>query len=395
MKIPLSNRMVDVELPNTQGQAMVTVKNIMEDFHRQTGENFPKLFEAFVLLSARKIRMTCRTALNMEEVCHLGLTFRDVRLTFNPVRTAKWVNITPLSYAIPNEAIDDALKPYGKVIQIKMDSFHGVYVGVRQVLMELSKPIPSRLTIAAHSCNCFYVGQVQTCFSCHQTGHMTKDFPNHAHTTGIIINADGPLTGVNRPSTSTVPEERIGAHVTGNSQLNNSVTHSDVPNAAIIGYRKDSDNSEDEDEFVDVVEELPLPEGEGGEQPIPIVLGKRTREPDDSDVSDISEKRVDRNPSSDGSVVEDDFVPSSLPLPPSLWLVFSPPICFRLLVTKLIPYPWSMMQMVLQFHLKELHLCRGRFVPANRKGLLKRMILHFFPPHLLRMILCLLLPKSL
>ena len=85
----------------------------MEDFHRQTGDNFPMLFEAFVLLSPRKVRITCHTALKMEEVCHLGLTFRDVRITFNPVRTTKWVNITRLSYGIPNEAIADALKPYG------------------------------------------------------------------------------------------------------------------------------------------------------------------------------------------------------------------------------------------------------------------------------------------
>ena len=223
---------------------------------------------------------------------------------------------------------------------------------------------------------------------------MTKDCPNHARTTGNIINADGPLTRVNRPSTSTVPDERIGAHGTGNpvrhttdeshtrfpqltdgphpsitasnadshslglharstnnnlgnQQLNNSVNHSDVPNAAVRrdnnvrninaggvtstlppssaavsspvvqpSSRKDSDNSDDDDEFVDVLEELPLPEGEGGQQPVSIVLGKRTREPDDSDISDISEKRVDRNPSSDGSVVEDDLVPTSLPLSP-------------------------------------------------------------------------------
>jgi hypothetical protein len=59
----------------------------------------------------------------MEEVFHLGITFTDVRLQFNPVRTAKWVNIRRLIYGIPNKGIADALKPYGKVIQIKMDSF--------------------------------------------------------------------------------------------------------------------------------------------------------------------------------------------------------------------------------------------------------------------------------
>ena len=45
---------------------------------------------------------------------------------------------------------------------------------------------------------------------------MTNDCPNHARNTGNIINADGPLLRVNRPSTSTVPDERIGAHGTGN-----------------------------------------------------------------------------------------------------------------------------------------------------------------------------------
>ena len=56
-------------------------------------------------------------------MCHLGLTFTDVRLQFNQVRTTKWVNIRRLSYGISNKGIADALKPYGKVIQIKMDSF--------------------------------------------------------------------------------------------------------------------------------------------------------------------------------------------------------------------------------------------------------------------------------
>ncbi|CAB4008094.1 Hypothetical predicted protein [Paramuricea clavata] len=233
-------------------------------------------------------------------------------LTSNPVRTAKWVNITRLSYGIPIEAIADALKPYSKVIQIKMDSFHGVYVG------------------------------------CLQTGHMTKDCPNHARTTGNIINADGLLTRVNRPSingphpsitASNADSHSLSLHANStnndvvNQQLNNSVTHSDVPNAAV----RHPDNSNDEVEFVDVLEELPLPEGEGSQQPVSIVLGKRTREPDDSDVSDISEKRVDRNPSSDGSIVEDDFVPTSLPLPASPLARFSSPNPFSSLSDEVDP----------------------------------------------------------
>ncbi|CAB4002700.1 Hypothetical predicted protein [Paramuricea clavata] len=178
----------------------------------------------------------------------------------------------------------------------------------------------------------------------------------------------------------------------GNQQLNHSVTHSDVPNAAVRGdknvrninkggvtatlppsstavsspvvqpsSRKVSDNSEDEDEFVDVLEELPLPEGEGGEQPVSIVFGKRTREPDDSDVSNISEKRVDRNPSSDGSVVEDDFVPSSLPLPRSPLARFSSPNSFSSLSDEVNPISME-------------HYANGVAIPLERTTSVQRKV---------------------
>jgi hypothetical protein len=96
----------------------------MAHFHAKWEIIFPsysKLLSYYRL--PRKVRITCRNGLNMEEVCHLGFTFTDVRLQFKPVTTAKWVNIRRLIYGIPNKGIADALKPYGKVIQIKMDSF--------------------------------------------------------------------------------------------------------------------------------------------------------------------------------------------------------------------------------------------------------------------------------
>jgi hypothetical protein len=58
---------------------------------------------------------------------------------------------------------------------------------------------------------------------------------------------------------------------------------------------------------------------------------------DDSDVSDISEKHVDRNQSSDGGVVEDDFVPTSLPLPSSPLPCFSSPTNFSSLFDEVDP----------------------------------------------------------
>jgi hypothetical protein len=104
----------------------------------------------------------------VEEVRHLGITFADVRLQFNPVRTDKWVNIRRLSYGIPYKGIADALKPYGKVIQINMDSFYGVYVGVLQVLMELSKSIPSRRSMLLIS------GLVFMLISLKRASHATR-----------------------------------------------------------------------------------------------------------------------------------------------------------------------------------------------------------------------------
>ena len=114
----------------------------------------------------------CRTRHNLEEVQNLGLTFRSARVTFHPCRTAKWVNVTRLSYGVPNEALQAALSPFGKILNVKMASYQGVYV-----LMEISTPIPSSVKIAEHWCNVFYPGQIPTCFNCRQNGHTRANCP--------------------------------------------------------------------------------------------------------------------------------------------------------------------------------------------------------------------------
>ena len=66
----------------------VTVKVVIDAFRDQLPSNFAELFEAFVLLSPRKVRVTCCSPRRLEEV---GLTFQNTPVTFHPCKTAKWV----------------------------------------------------------------------------------------------------------------------------------------------------------------------------------------------------------------------------------------------------------------------------------------------------------------
>ena len=177
MRIPFANRTADVELSAAPRQQKVTVKSIIDDFRSQLPSNFEALFEAFVLLSPKKVRVTCRNSRALEQVSHLGLSFRNTPVVFRPCRSAKWVNITRLSYGIPEQAIIDALTPYGKVLTVKMDTYQGVYIGVRNVLIEITTPIPSSIRVADHWCNAFYPGQTPTCFACRKMGHTRANCP--------------------------------------------------------------------------------------------------------------------------------------------------------------------------------------------------------------------------
>ena len=63
--------------------------------------------------------------------------------------------VTRLSYRVPNEAIGAALSPFGKILTIRMSICKGACVGMRNVLMEITTPIPSSFRVVDHWCNLF------------------------------------------------------------------------------------------------------------------------------------------------------------------------------------------------------------------------------------------------
>ena len=304
MRIPYAIRTVDIDLPFVAGQARVTVKSVMDDFRRQMHANFGTLLEAFVLFFPRRVRVTWRSALAMEEFCHSGLTFLESPITLRPCKSAKWVNITRLSYGISAEVVDDALKPFGKVLQVKIDTYHNVYVGTCNVLMEITNAIPSRLLIAGHWCNVFYVGQTPTCFTCHKSGHSSRDCPNNRVNNPPVVapnNADpGTVNTIVlqvNPSKNTAHASTTTSHASKtlsvvapagdpSAQGVNSKAYAEAVKEPLHPSHNEcraSSDDDDEDEFIDVAE-FPMP--------VDPVSHKRDRS--DSDSSDNSAGHLDK-----------------------------------------------------------------------------------------------------
>ena len=156
--------------------------------------------------------MTC-TPRALEEVQNLGFDYHGQHVVFRPCRTAKWVNVTRLSYGIPNHALTSALSPFGKILHVKMDIYQGVYVGVRNILMEITNPIPSSLQIAGHWCNIFYLGQTPTCFACRQLGHTRANCPRADLTVPAVDAVEEETPTLHSPARRNLADEVLGSVV--------------------------------------------------------------------------------------------------------------------------------------------------------------------------------------
>lgn len=100
-------------------------------------------------------------------VCHAGLGIRTVR-------------VFELPFEVPAEAIDDAFKPYGRVISNVAEKWAEAHMfpvlnGVRQVKIELLRHLPSYMNICGYRALIIYDGQPRTCALCGSTGHVRAE----------------------------------------------------------------------------------------------------------------------------------------------------------------------------------------------------------------------------
>ena len=174
--IPFINKTVDVLLPEPIEARDVNVCEVIDEFRGQV-EDYTSFFEAIVFMAPGRFRVTFKSARKMEIAKNSGLIVRGYPVEFKSVLPYKWVNITRLSYGIPEVAIQEVLSPYGKIRLVKSELYSNIYTGVRQVLMEITEDIPTRVNIAGHWCFVHYRGQKRTCFECGEEGHQRDKCP--------------------------------------------------------------------------------------------------------------------------------------------------------------------------------------------------------------------------
>ena len=174
--IPFINKTVDILIPEPIEARDVNVREVIDEFRGQV-DDYTSFFEAIVFMAPGRFRVTFKSARKMEIAQNSGLIVRGYPVEFKSVSPYKWVNITRLSYGIPEAAIQEVLRPYGKIRLVKSEVYSNIYTGVRQVLMEITKDIPTRVNIAGHWCFVHYRGQKRTCFDCGEEGHQRDKCP--------------------------------------------------------------------------------------------------------------------------------------------------------------------------------------------------------------------------
>jgi len=99
----------------------------------------------------------------------------------------KRIRVANLPPEVHNNTLHESLASLGKVLNIHAETWTRIYRypvsnGVRQVVMHLTRHLPSHLTIAGYTVLISYEGQPATYNGCGAVGHCTRPAP-HARQT--------------------------------------------------------------------------------------------------------------------------------------------------------------------------------------------------------------------
>ena len=229
MANPYANRKAWAELPELALRDNNRYK--LEEIHEEFAKTLRTSLENVFLI--RELCLTFKDKARLEETVHTGLEFRGHPITLAPLHTKTWVSISRVQYGVPWESVKTALLPYGTIDRARPETLNNISTGTFSVLMQIDRPIPSKLSVANRVCYIFYRGQERTCLQCGQSCHQKNACPrnnansnalprastwgNQDHTVDPVMNtpidntngAAGPSIALDQPELTEPPTSTI------------------------------------------------------------------------------------------------------------------------------------------------------------------------------------------
>lgn len=143
----------------------------------------PEQIDCIQQLNSKKFFVSFKTA-GSAEFFHRVIA-PSLRIA-GSVPTSRWlgaerkkIRVAFLPHAVPNSELADALKSYGRVVDITEEVYADTPVriktGTRVVEMEMTMPVPNIITVCGFTVPVTYKGVVLQCRRCLLTGHLKAD----------------------------------------------------------------------------------------------------------------------------------------------------------------------------------------------------------------------------
>ena len=164
---------------------IVSLHSVSEAPHvvvQELAKEHQEVLRAASMVNKTLLQLVCYTEDQAADFLSTGVAYRGRTLSAKPAAESKpfWVSVKGLPLEYPATRLAALLSNYGTIL---VEPRNKVWPNtqlpslVRECLMFIERPIPSKISLGPFEISIKYYGQVQLCWHCEQEGHLSRNCP--------------------------------------------------------------------------------------------------------------------------------------------------------------------------------------------------------------------------